>query len=86
MMCKLNKLNTTGNEKSIWKAHVLRECMLCVVLLLFVGLVLLCTVIKKLLVHLHEQLQGIVDQTVDSPEEEDKEEEEELEVIVNVNF
>lgn len=28
---------------------------------------LLCAVIKELLVHLHEQLQGIVDQAMDGP-------------------
>lgn len=37
------------------------------VLLLFLGLVLLRAVIKQLLVHLHEELEGVVDQAMDSP-------------------
>lgn len=44
--------------------------ILCVcVLLLLLGLVLLRAVIKQLLVHLHEELQSVVDQTVDRPDE-----------------
>lgn len=35
--------------------------------LLFLCLVLLCAVIKQLLVHLHKQLQGVVDQSMDCP-------------------
>lgn len=35
--------------------------------LLFLCLVLLCAVIKQLLIHLHKQLQGIVDQSMDCP-------------------
>lgn len=35
--------------------------------LLLLGLVLLCTIIKQLLVHLHEELQGIVDESMDCP-------------------
>lgn len=43
------------------------------VVLLFLGLVLLRAVVKQLLVHLHEELQGVVDQAVDRPEEEEEE-------------
>ena len=43
-------------------------CVDVCVLLLFLGLVLLRAVIKQLLVHLHEELQGVVDQTVDRPD------------------
>lgn len=35
--------------------------------LLLLRLVLLCAVIKQLLVHLHKQLQGVVDQPMDCP-------------------
>ena len=35
--------------------------------LLFLSLVLLGAVIKQLLVHLHEELQGVVDQPMDCP-------------------
>lgn len=38
---------------------------------MFLGLVLLRAVVKQLLVHLHEELQGVVDQAVDRPEEEE---------------
>lgn len=41
---------------------------------MFLGLVLLRAVVKQLLVHLHEELQGVVDQAVDRPEEEEEEE------------
>lgn len=40
---------------------------------MFLGLVLLRAVVKQLLVHLHEELQGVVDQAVDRPEEEEEE-------------
>lgn len=43
------------------------------VVLLFLGLVLLRAVVKQLLVHLHEELQGVVDQAVDRPEKEEEE-------------
>ncbi len=42
------------------------------VLLLFLSLVLLRAVIKQFLVHLHEELQSVVYQTVDCPEEEEQ--------------
>lgn len=42
--------------------------------LLLLCLVLLCAVIKKLLVHLHEELQCIVDQPVNCPAEEGEKE------------
>lgn len=35
--------------------------------LLLLCLVLLCAVIEQLLVHLHKQLQGVVDQPMDCP-------------------
>lgn len=35
--------------------------------LLLLCLVLLCTIVKQLLVHFHEELQGIVDQSMDCP-------------------
>lgn len=35
--------------------------------LLFLCLVLLCAVIKQLLIHLHKEFQGIVDQAMDCP-------------------
>lgn len=38
-------------------------------LLLFLGLELLRAVVKQLLVHLHEELESVVDQTMDGPEE-----------------
>ena len=43
-------------------------CVCVCVLLLFLSLVLLRAVIKQLLVHLHEEFQGVVDQTVDRPD------------------
>lgn len=36
-------------------------------LLIFLGSKLLCAIIKELLVHLHEELQGVVDEAVDGP-------------------
>lgn len=35
--------------------------------LLLLCLVLLCAVIKQLLIHLHKQLQGIIDESMDCP-------------------
>lgn len=62
-----NKKNAIQRAASSW-----RERSTCAEkqsgrLLVFLSPELLCAVIKELLVHLHEELQGVVDEAVDGP-------------------
>lgn len=64
---------STDRHTTLSKVHTLTlsRILMCVcvcVLLLFLSLVLLRAVVKQFLVHLHKELQSVVDQTVDCPE------------------